>query len=97
MSFNKVMLEAIFGVCCNEATAPSYITRFLSENFEQLNLINPDDIEVFHEKVKDTIRMLKQSRLLDVEYYCNGEFHVIATNEFADLLGYNFDEVRTVC
>lgn len=91
MTLNKIMLEAIFGVCCNEATAPSYITRFISESFEQLNLIDPEDVDVLDEKVKNTITMLKQTRMLAVEYYCDGEFHVIATNNFAHLLGYDME------
>lgn len=94
MTLNKIILEAIFGVCCNEATALSYITRFLIDNFVQLKLIQPEDVEVFERKVKDTITMLKQTRMLAVEYYCDGEFHVIATDNFTDLLGYNLDEVK---
>lgn len=95
MTLNKIMLEAIFGACCNEATAPSHITRFVSDNFKQLKLIQPEDVELFERKVKDTITRLKQTRMLAVEYYCDGEFHVIATDNFADSLGYDFKEVQT--
>ena len=94
MTFNRIMLEAIWGVCCNDATAPSEITRFLSDNFIQLELIRPEDVELFERKVEDTLAMLKQSRMLAVEYYCDGEFHVIATSKFDDLLGYNLKEVQ---
>jgi len=97
MTLNKIMLEAIFGACCNGATAPSYITRFISDNFIQLKLIQPEDVEALETKVKETITMLKQTRMLAVEYYCDGEFHVIATDNFADLLGYNFKEAESTC
>lgn len=96
-NLNRIMLEAIFGVCCNEATAPSYLTRSISDAFMQLNLIQPEDVGAFESRIKNTITMLKQTRMLTVEYYCDGEFHVIATDNFADLLDYNFREVQHLC
>lgn len=97
LNLDTVILEAIFGACCNEATAPSSVKEFICDAFVKGGYVAPECVDRLERILDDTIKQLKKDRFVYVEYYESGEFHFIATNKFAKALHYDFDEVRRLC
>ena len=86
-----MIFEAIYGVCCNEPQAPSYITKFICENFIKAKYISPDELHFLIFEIDKTIKYLKQQHMLVNEYYMQDEFYLKTSTKFDKALNYTFE------
>ena len=87
------LLEAIYGVSCNNPVSPSIIKAFVLANCTDLKgfILNKEKVDEVTNLLDDIINELKANGYVKDEFYHKGEFYFKATDEFAEFLGYDFE------
>ena len=88
LKLERIILEAIFGACCNTPRSPSYIKGFVLDGLLKGGYVEDSDVPHLKDSIDETILHLRRDNSLSTEYYLQGEFHVLATDKFAQALGY---------
>lgn len=87
-NLKKMIFDAIYGICCNDAQSLSYITNFICENFIKAKYISPDELHFLLFDINNAIHYLKQQNMLVNDYYMQGEFYMKSSHKFAKALNY---------
>lgn len=95
-NLKPIIIDAIYGLCCNEAQKQSYIETFICENFLRANYVRPDELHFLTHEIDKTIQYLKQHQMLVNEYYMQDEFHLKTSKKYDELLNYTI-EGESVC
>lgn len=88
MNTEKIMLDAIFGACCNNPRSLSYIKYFVADGLIKGGYVEDMELDKLHDHIDETILQLRRDGLLTTTYHQQGEFHVRATDKFIELLNY---------
>ena len=94
-NLKTIIIDAIYGLCCNEPQSPSYITNFICENFIKAKYISPDELHFLIFEIDKTIKYLRQHHMLVNEYYMQDEFHFKTSTKFDKVLNYTFEGDET--
>ena len=88
-NLEKIILEAIYGICCDDGKEITDIKEFICREFSNGGIC--DDIVLLSFKIDKIIKCLREKRCLDVEYFMGDEPHLITTSKYEKLLGYSME------
>ena len=89
--YNRTILEAIYGFCCNDIEKLNSIKSFICREFINGGLVLAEDKELLSSEVDRTIKFLRRIDCLRLVFFEGDEPCFEVTNKFDELLGYRME------
>jgi len=90
-SIEKIILEAIYGFCCNDIEGLTKIKSFVLTEFVKLGIVLAEDVELLSSAIDDIIQCLRKNRYLYLVFFDGDDPCFVTTKEFSELLGYTIE------